>query len=131
MLLFSLRIDRRRINGFKTYGLRIGFETTSIGLEEKMELTERRQGIHKVMSVFDMRIGNVLDLPDHITIRVMFIYDKESQIKEFRVLDNSISPETKLKIHGWLQEMIVEIKDIQSFCSSEMDKCRFLKAGNY
>ena len=96
-----------------------------------MELAERRQGIQKMTSIFDIRIGKALDLHIHMTIRVMFIYDKEKQIKEFRILDNSITPETKLKIHRWLQETIVDIKVIQSLGSNVMDADQFLKVDNY
>ena len=100
-----------------------------------MELTERRQGIHKVMSIFDVRVGKELGLPVHMTIRVMFTYDEETQTKEFRILNNRITPETKMKIHGWLQGMIVDVKVIQSFGSNEMDGSvlkgrQFLVAGH-
>ena len=92
-----------------------------------MELAEKRQGIQKMMAIFDVRIGEALDLRVHMTIRVMFIYDEEKQIKEFRILDNNITPETKLKIHGWLQKTIVDVKVIQSLGSNVMDADRFFK----
>jgi hypothetical protein len=83
------------------------------------------------MSIFDVKIGKVLGLPDHLTTRVMFIYDQENKTKEFRIFGNNITPETKQKIYSWLKETIVDVKIIQALGSNEMDADRYLNAGNF
>ncbi len=67
---------------------------------------ENRRNVDKVLSVFDLTHCQGLVLPGGGATRVMLIYDKKENIKEFKVLNKKISKETSGKITSWLEKNI-------------------------
>jgi hypothetical protein len=67
-------------------------------------MEERPRHAEKLMSVFDLTIGEVLHLPQNLSTRVVLIYDEKAKTKEFTVLNHKISKGTRDRIESWLRE---------------------------
>ena len=67
-------------------------------------MEERPRHVERVMSVFDLTIGEVLDLPQNLSTRVVLVYDEKARRKEFTVLNSNISKGTRDRIETWLME---------------------------
>ena len=63
---------------------------------------ETRNGVDKLLSIFDLNIYKALNLTENISTRVIFRYDKETNRKEFKVLTRGISQEMCQSIESWL-----------------------------
>ena len=46
--------------------------------------------VEKLVSVFDLKNCEALRLPEHVSHRIMLIYDKGEKIKEFKMLTRSM-----------------------------------------
>jgi hypothetical protein len=64
----------------------------------------KRRNVDKLLSVFDLTIGEVLNLTEAISIRVMFIYDRVENVRKFVILNDNIRKQTSEKLKLWLEE---------------------------
>ena len=67
--------------------------------------------IEKLSTIFDLKIGRALCLDDSISTRVMLIYDRNKNQKEFKVLGKGTTIEMNGLITSWLEENM-DINDI-------------------
>lgn len=67
-------------------------------------MDDRPRHAEKVMSVFDLTIGEVLHLPQNLSTRVVLVYDEKAKRKEFTVLNHGISKSTRERIETWLKD---------------------------
>ncbi|MGD8228260.1 MAG: hypothetical protein PVH82_09920 [Desulfobacteraceae bacterium] len=65
-----------------------------------------KRHVDKLLSVFDLTIGEALSLTETISIRVMFIYDREEKIRKFVILNDKIRKQTSDKLALWLEENV-------------------------
>lgn len=91
---------------------------------------EKQRDVKKSLSIFDLRIYKALNLPASILTRVMFLYDRKEDKKEFKVLDNRISPEMRQRIRSWLEENICDYDSIRHYKDNEVDADNFQRAVN-
>ena len=66
----------------------------------------KRRHVDKLLSVFDLTIGEALNLTEAISIRVMFIFDRVENVRKFVILDDNIRKQTSDKLKLWLEENI-------------------------
>ncbi len=59
--------------------------------------------VDKLAAVFALTGHDELDLPQHLSTRVMFVYDKKENKKQFTILNKRISEEMNTKIRAWLE----------------------------
>ena len=50
-------------------------------------------------------------MPENASARIMLVYDKANNVKEFKILDSSITEDVDSKIRSWLEENI-EVEDM-------------------
>jgi hypothetical protein len=82
---------------------------------------ETRNGIDKLLSIFDLTIFKALNLQENISARVMFRYDKETNRSEFKVLNKGISREISHRIENWLEDNIKDYNEIANLNTGKMD----------
>ena len=82
---------------------------------------ETRNGVDKLLSIFDLNIYKALNLTENISTRVIFRYDKETNRKEFKVLTRGISQEMCQSIESWLEGNIKDFKEIANLKAGIMD----------
>jgi len=62
--------------------------------------------VDKLLSIFDLTITEALRLPEALSIRVMFIYDRAENVRKFLILNDKIPKHTRDKVKLWLEENI-------------------------
>jgi hypothetical protein len=67
-------------------------------------MEDRPRHAEKIMFVFDLTIGEAVDLPQNLSTRVLLIYDEKIKRKEFTVLNSKISKSISGRIETWLCE---------------------------
>jgi hypothetical protein len=62
--------------------------------------------LDKLLSVFDLTICKALELPESVSTRVMFLYDREGGHKEFLVSNNGLPKDLVDQVTSWLEKNI-------------------------
>ena len=82
---------------------------------------EREREVVNLLSIFNLTICKALGLPESVSARVMLLYDKRENAREFRVLSNGLSKDVSSKIKLWLEDNI-DINDVNcSINENEID----------
>jgi hypothetical protein len=82
---------------------------------------ENKRYVDKILSVFDLIHCQALGLPEEVSIRVMFVYDRKENIKDFKLLGNTISRESADRINSWLKKNVHNYEMICHSTSNEID----------
>lgn len=82
---------------------------------------ETRNGVDKLLSIFDLDIYKAINLKESISTRVMYRYDKKTNRNEFRVLNREISREMCQRIESWLDGNIKDFNEIANLKAGKMD----------
>lgn len=84
-----------------------------------------RRQVESAMCIFELTIGKVIRLPESIRAKVMMLYSRRDNRREFRILDLSLPSDVKQEIISWL-EMNTEPDDILwELKSNRMNADRF------
>lgn len=67
---------------------------------------EKERYVESLLSVFSLRIGKTLELPEGLSTPVMFLYDRKENLQEFRLLDRRLTEDQHRRITAWLQENV-------------------------
>jgi hypothetical protein len=73
-----------------------------------------------LVSVFSLRIGEALGLPQKVSARIMYSYDRQEDRRSFTILNNDLSEEMSNKLKSWL-EMNIFTDVISDLKSNELD----------
>ena len=80
-----------------------------------------------LVSVFNLRIGQALGLPQRLSTRVMYTYDRQENRRNFTILSRDIPEEMNAKLKSWLEKNIFTdvICDLKSneLDGDRMDQC--------
>jgi hypothetical protein len=71
---------------------------------------DNKRYVHKVYSIFDLADCEGLLVPQGAGGRVMYVYDKEENRREFRFLGRKVAEEVESKIIVWLEQNIEQCK---------------------
>lgn len=82
---------------------------------------ERERQLDTLMSIFDLKIHRVLRLDKGVSARVLYYYDKDRNIRRFKVLSRDMSAEVHARITSWLEENLPDHAVISDLASNEMD----------
>ena len=66
----------------------------------------KKRHVDKLLSVFDLTVCEALRLPETISIRVMFIYDRVKKVRKFVILNDKLRRQTSDKLSLWLEENV-------------------------
>ena len=89
---------------------------------------EKNREVVRLMSIFNLNTNKTPHLPDKTSARIMLVYDKAKNIREYKILDSSITEETDRRIRSWLEENI-EVDDvIHGLSSNDINADEFQKA---
>ena len=89
---------------------------------------EKNREVVRLMSVFNLNTNKAPHLPGNTSARIMFVYDKLKNIREYRILDSGMTEETDRRIRSWLEENI-EVDDvIHGLSSSDINADDLQKA---
>jgi hypothetical protein len=72
---------------------------------------ENEREVVRSLSVFNLKGIKTPFLPENTSTRIMLVYDKQKNIKEYRILDSSMAEEMDRRIRSWLEENI-EVDDV-------------------
>ena len=67
--------------------------------------------VDNLLSVFDLTACKALDLPESVSRRVIFIYDRKQNIRRFIITGNEVSSDVDSKLRSWLEENI-QVDDV-------------------
>jgi hypothetical protein len=62
--------------------------------------------LDKLLSVFDLTICNAIGLPESVSTRVMFLYDREGGHKKFLVTNNGMPKDLIDQVTSWLEKNV-------------------------
>ena len=69
--------------------------------------------VDKLLSVFDLTICKTLKLPESVSTRVIFLYDREQGHKKFIVKNNGLPKDLIDQVTSWLEKN-VDVHNITS-----------------
>ena len=72
---------------------------------------EKRREVVRSLSVFNLNAKKSPNLPENTSARIMFLYDKQNNIREYKILDSAMTEEKGRQIRSWLEDHI-EIDDV-------------------
>jgi len=72
---------------------------------------EENRDVDRMLAVFDLTVGKALNLPEDLSTRVMLVYDRERNVKEYTLLGNRLPDGVAHRVTRWLEEN-VEVDDI-------------------
>jgi hypothetical protein len=72
---------------------------------------EKKREVVRLLSVFNLNANKTPNLPENTSARIMFVYDKLKNIREYRILDSGMTEEMERRIRSWLDENI-EVDDV-------------------
>ncbi len=76
--------------------------------------------VEQLVSVFNLRIGEVLGLPQKLSTRVMYTYDRQENRRNFTILNHELSEEISAKLRSWLERNVFT-EVIDDLKSNELD----------
>jgi len=79
---------------------------------------ERRSGVDRLFSVFHLNDFKVFASSEGISTRVVFIYDRHENKREFKLLNKKIPEDLAVEIRAWLMEH-VDIDEIPHALGTE------------
>ena len=89
---------------------------------------EKKREVVRSLSVFNLNANMTPHLPENTSTRIMLVYDKLKNIREYKILDSDITEEMDRRIRSWLEENI-EVDDvIHGLSSSDINADDFQKA---
>jgi hypothetical protein len=62
--------------------------------------------LDKLLSVFDLTICKAIGLPESVSTRVMFLYDREGGHKKFLVTNNGMPKDLIDQVTSWLEKNV-------------------------
>ena len=77
-----------------------------------MEKTMSKRCVDKLAAVFALTEHDGLELPRNLSTRVMFVYDKKENKRQFTVLNKRIPDEVSAKIRVWLEAHLEKYETI-------------------
>jgi hypothetical protein len=80
---------------------------------------EKKRSIDRLFSVFDLPNREEWRLSENTKTRIMFVYDKKENRKEFRVLNKEIPKEMAKKITSWLEQNLDPLGSLQAIGCDE------------
>jgi hypothetical protein len=92
--------------------------------EERMIMSTRRQ-VENAMCIFDLTIGKVISLPESIRAKVMMLYSRKDNRREFRILGLSFPDDIDRQIISWLEKNTEPDDILWELKSNRMDADRF------
>lgn len=72
---------------------------------------EKRRDVVRLLSIFDLNTNRTPCLPENTSTRIMLVYDKVNNVKEFKILDSGITEDVDSRIKSWLEENI-DVEDM-------------------
>ncbi len=66
----------------------------------------KQRDVDKLLAIFSLPACQAFGLPDGVSTQVMFVYDREANLKEFNLLDNEMTRDMNSRITSWLKEHI-------------------------
>lgn len=74
-----------------------------------------------MLTIFNLNIHKTPYSPENISTRIMLVYDKRENIKEFRILNSGIKEEMDGWIKSWLEENIEVDEIFEGLNSNDID----------
>ncbi len=72
---------------------------------------EKRRDVVRLLSIFDLNTNRTPCLPENTSTRIMLVYDKVNNVKEFKILGSGITEDVDSRIKSWLEENI-DVEDM-------------------
>jgi hypothetical protein len=86
------------------------FQKAKISTAMEDHLEENRD-VDRMLAVFDLTVREALDLTEDLSTRVMLVYDRERNVKEYTLLGNRLPETISRRLTRWLEEN-VDVQDI-------------------
>ena len=66
----------------------------------------KQRYVDKLLAVFDLNTCQAFGVPEGVSTQVLFLYDRESDVKEFSLLNSEMTKDMNRSITSWLNENI-------------------------
>lgn len=90
---------------------------------------DTRRQVESAMCIFDLTIGEAISLPESIRARVMMLYSRKENRREFRVLEFSFPAGVDRQIISWLEDNTKPDDILWDLESNRMDADQFSRRG--
>ena len=67
---------------------------------------EENRDVDRMLAVFDLTMCKALNLQEDLSTRVMLVYDRERNVKEYTLLGNRLPEGVAHKVTRWLEENV-------------------------
>jgi hypothetical protein len=71
----------------------------------------KERHVDKMMSVFSLTVGEDLDFPENVSSQVLFVYNREANVREFDLIDKELTEDATRRITSWLEKN-VDVQDV-------------------
>lgn len=89
---------------------------------------EKKREVVRSVSVFNLNVNKNPHLPENTSARIMLVYDKLNNIREYKILHPGMTEEMDCRIRSWLEENI-EVEDmVHGLNPSDINTDDFQKA---
>ncbi|RJR30190.1 MAG: hypothetical protein C4576_34220 [Desulfobacteraceae bacterium] len=85
----------------------------------------KRRQVESAMCIFELNIGKVIRLPESVRAKVMMLYSRKENKREFRVLERSLPCDVKRQIVSWLEKNTVPDDILWELKSNRMNADMF------
>lgn len=72
---------------------------------------EENRDVNRMLAVFDLTVRKALNLTEDLSTRVMLVYDRERNVKEYTLLGSRLPEPLSRKLTKWLEDN-VDVQDI-------------------
>jgi hypothetical protein len=80
--------------------------THRIEKERKNRVMASERAINTLLSVFDLKIIDGSNLKELASARIVFIFDKNKDLREFSIVDSKMPHELQERLRAWLEKNI-------------------------
>ena len=89
---------------------------------------KKEREVVRLVSVFNLHAAKTPHLPENTSARIMLVYDKLKNIREYKILDSGMTEEKDRRIQSWLEENIGVEDVIHGLKSNDINADEYQKA---
>jgi len=82
-----------------------------------------QRAINTLLSVFDLKIIDGSNLEELAAARIVFVFDKHKNLREFSIVDSKMPHELQEKLRAWLEKNVDPGKILDAVKSDPVTVC--------
>lgn len=91
--------------------------------ESGIHVMASQRAINTLLSVFDLKIIDGSNLEELAAARIVFVFDKHKNLREFSIVDSKMPHELQEKLRAWLEKNVDPGKILDAVKSDPVTVC--------